>query len=481
MIFRIKPIQYKLVVWLFLFIQNLSFGQEVNISRDINVRNDFAYDIFSMKDKIYFYRDKGSEFFFDVFDKDLKYRRTQEVVPEDKKIFIESLHSIDSTLVLYYSYKEKDKWIIKAKKYSPELTPIDTLEIISSDRPLEIGEMKTVLSEDKSHILLFNINKDKIRNIVIETKEFKVVKDEEIKLDDYKLKEDFIEVCLTNKGEYFYLFEKNNDEWSKEKHMLRLYFNVKNTNNIRDIDSRDFINSGIKLSYDNKNQRLCIAGLWGEKNINESHGYFAFNKSISEILKEGIHTLNKTLFDDNIVFDLEGIEKKNKKNYLYDFYLQDIIHRNDGGVILITEMQRELMRRTGNLSNFDRTAFTRGYVDYYNEDLLVFSIDPNDSLTWRKVLFKKQFSQDDEGIYSSYFVMKVPSQMHIVFNDEIKNNSTVSEYLLDPLGNVSRSSLLSTEYKNLKLRFNDAHQLSSNEFIVPSEKNGKINLVKVLY
>lgn len=460
---------------------NPGFGQEVNISRDINVRNDYAYDIFYFKDKIYFYRDKGTEFFFDVFDKDLKYRRTQKVIPEDKKIFIESVHNIDSTLVLYYSFREKDKWIIKAKKYSSELVPIDTLEIVETEKPIEIGEMKSVLSEDKSHMLLFTINKDKIRNILIDTKELKLIKDEELVLDDYKLKEDFIEVCVTNSGNYFYLFEKNNDEWNDEKHMLRLLCNIQNTNLIKDLDSRNFLNSGVKMSWDNANNKICIAGLWGEKSQNESHGYFIFNKSIEELLSQDNAQINRVLFDENIVFDLEGIEKKNKKNYLYDYYLQDIIHRNDGGVVLVTEMQRELMRRTGNLSNFDRTAFTRGYVDYYNEDIIVFSIDPDDSLLWRKVLFKKQFSQDDEGIYSSYFILKVPSQMHIVFNDEIKNNSTVSEYLLDPLGNFTRTSLLSTEYKNLRLRFNDAQQISSNEFIVPSEKNGKVNLVKVLY
>ena len=66
--------------------------------------------------------------------------------------------------------------------------------------------------------------------------------------------------------------------------------------------------------------------------------------------------------------------------------------------------------------------------------------------------------------------MKTPSRLKLVFNDEIKNNNTVSEYILDPLGRFNRNSLLSTDYQNLKIRFADAIQISSNEFLAPIEK-----------
>jgi hypothetical protein len=75
-------------------------------------------------------------------------------------------------------------------------------------------------------------------------------------------------------------------------------------------------------------------------------------------------------------------------------------------------------------------------------------------------------------------MMKVPSKLHVIFNDEIKNANTVSEYIIDPIGNYKRNSLLTTEYKNLKLRFKDGIQISNKSFVVPSEKGAKINLVK---
>lgn len=242
------------------------------------------------------------------------------------------------------------------------------------------------------------------------------------------------------------------------------------------------VNSGVKLGVDNLNSAVSIVGLYGTKDINETEGYLFFADSFNELRNPQMRDVQQFLFDDNILVDLNGVEKKNKKNVLNDFFTKTLIHRKDGGVVIVAELQREYARRNAGISNFDRAmAASRGYVDYYSEDLILFSIQPDGNLFWRKVLFKKQFSQDDEGIYSSFFTLKAPSQIHFIFNDEIKNNNTVSEYVIDPLGNYRRSSLLSTEYKNLKLRFQEALQTSATSFVVPSEKNGKINLVKITF
>jgi hypothetical protein len=134
-----------------------------------------------------------------------------------------------------------------------------------------------------------------------------------------------------------------------------------------------------------------------------------------------------------------------------------------------------------NANRFGEFVSVRGFVDYYHEDLLILSMNKSGAEEWKKILFKKQFSQDDDGVFSSCFVFKTPSRIRLVYNDEIKTHNTVSEYVLDPAGNYERNSVLSTEYQNLKLRFRDAVQISPVSFIVPSEKNYKINMVRIDY
>jgi hypothetical protein len=111
----------------------------------------------------------------------------------------------------------------------------------------------------------------------------------------------------------------------------------------------------------------------------------------------------------------------------------------------------------------------------------VFSIHPNGKEHWKKILRKKQFSQDDGAYYSSFFVFKSPSELRFIFNDEIKMDNTVSEYILNPIGENERNIVMNTEYQKLKLRFQEAIQISTRDFLVPSERNSKFNLVKVSF
>ena len=45
---------------------------------------------------------------------------------------------------------------------------------------------------------------------------------------------------------------------------------------------------------------------------------------------------------------------------------------------------------------------------------------PDGSNHWEKVLHKKQYSQDDDAAYSSYFLLKTPTALRVIFNDEAK-------------------------------------------------------------
>ena len=113
--------------------------------------------------------------------------------------------------------------------------------------------------------------------------------------------------------------------------------------------------------------------------------------------------------------------------------------------------------------------------------MFVISIHPDGKTHWKTILHKKQYSQDDDGIYSSFFLFKTPSNLRFLFNDEIRYENTVSEYVLNGVGAYERKSLLSTANLDLRLRFRDAMQVSAQELIVPSERRNRLRLVKLQY
>ncbi|HXR79670.1 MAG TPA: hypothetical protein VN763_02080, partial [Saprospiraceae bacterium] len=122
-----------------------------------------------------------------------------------------------------------------------------------------------------------------------------------------------------------------------------------------------------------------------------------------------------------------------------------------------------------------------GWVDYYYEDMILFAVHPDGTEHWKEVLRKRQYSQDDDAIYSSFFLFKTPGELKFLFNDEIKQENTVGGYVVTGDGHVERRTVFNTDYQRLKLRFKDGMQLAYNECIVPSERNGRLSLVRIIF
>lgn len=112
---------------------------------------------------------------------------------------------------------------------------------------------------------------------------------------------------------------------------------------------------------------------------------------------------------------------------------------------------------------------------------MVLSIHPTGELHWKTLLYKKQYSQNDGGAYSSYFTYITASNIKLIFNDEIKQENTISEYILDGLGNGDRNSVMNTENLELHLRFREGIQLDNKRFLIPSERRSRLKLVRFEY
>ncbi|MBI5914634.1 MAG: hypothetical protein HY842_04600, partial [Bacteroidetes bacterium] len=152
----------------------------------------------------------------------------------------------------------------------------------------------------------------------------------------------------------------------------------------------------------------------------------------------------------------------------------------DGGIILVGELNKEFQRGTASTSYYSRSGF-RPIIDYYYDDVFLISIHPGGDVHWKKILHKKQYSQDDEAMYSSFFLAKTPAALRVIFNDEIKHENTVSEYIVKGNGEYDHNAVMSTQRQELQLRFRDAVQVAANEFVVPSERRSRLKLVRVAY
>jgi hypothetical protein len=490
---NISKLKYLVVLCIFcvqLPINFLGAQETIKVSRDIGIRNEYSYEILpNFFGRNLLFRDRGKEFFIDIFDENLEFVRTDELLFDTKRVSVSKVIAKDSLLYVFHTFYKKDSTLLAVRYYNQglELVKADTLLRYKSEE-FDIN-FKEMMSFDESKLALYQLVKSSFLCIVLDIQGYNTKVYSSIK-SNFREKGDrdsFRGIRVTNKGNYFVVFENGNDWDGPKGHFFTLFYNDGSTDFIESIvELPKVLSSGVRINYDDQNQRLGIAGLYGNKRPEDIEGIYYFNKVISNINPRELVELIP--IDKKVVEELYG-RSKAKKPIIRDHMIKLLRHRSDGGLILVTEMQKEFVRRGGNypmvgpmgglVGSNPSQSFNRSLVDHYNEDMIVFSINTDGKIDWRKVLFKKQFSQDDDGAFSSFFYFATDKRIRLIFNDEIKSSNTVSEYVLDPSGRYERNAVLNTDYKDLKLRFRDAVQVSSDEFIVPSERNYKLALVKL--
>jgi hypothetical protein len=189
------------------------------------------------------------------------------------------------------------------------------------------------------------------------------------------------------------------------------------------------------------NQNLVCAGFYSNEGTTSIKGsYFLTLDAQSKTVK---HQSFKDFGADFLTEDLterkaERTKTKieNGKNVeLYQFDLDNLTLRDDGGAVLIGE---QFYIRRVTYSN-GRTTTTRTL--YYYNNIIVVNINPQGDIAWAHQIKKSQRTVDDGGFYSSYTMAVVKDKLYFIFNDNPRNLTTKNGRLY-PMNTASKEALV---------------------------------------
>ncbi len=473
-----------LVLFVSTWHSSMIFAQEVQISKGFSIRNDFSYELLGKIDeRILMFRDRGLSYELEIFDEDLKHIDTRELQFKKRKVNILGLVPQDTVFTVFYSYRNDGLYHIRARSFNDKGRVQDTSSIIISDSREFFRNPIMAFSERYNKSMLFNYEKGSQLNVmVIDNASKEIDWDDQIYFDDFELLKDLRTMLLSEEGGIFILLEKDNVRIRRKKHFLELCYLPPDSKDLiqHRFTIEDKLTTDVKMVYDKENDRINIVGLYNDKNKQDAEGYYYMNANVSELTNPQKATM--VPFTPEFIAEVYG-QKVGRNERLKHFNIADVKYRADGGLIVMMEMQKAYSRRTGfNQGGFASDPFAaRGWTDHYNEDIVLLNLNADGSELWKEHLHKKQFSQDDDGVFSSFYTFLTPSRLRLLYNDEIKRNSTVSEYVISPVGEYKRNAVLSTDDQNIKLRFQDALQVSSTSLLVPSERSFELSLVKITY
>lgn len=464
-------------LFLFLFCSHFLFGQIITVSEPIMLRNDIAYHILGdQQDHVLLLRDKDTNFEVQAYDGNMHLKWEKELELDRGRPNILEVIPDQGHFKILYKYKRRGKIYLKMHRYNSSANLIDSTTIMKLGSSFFNTKYETILSEDRRKMLLVDYDRiEKFKATMIDLDSMKVVWKHEFKSEDFSPIREMKEMVADNNGNAYIIFNRKNRKSTKEDHRLEVFTHgpdYTNTGKIV-IPLEDHLTYDASFIIDNLNKKFVFGGLYSEKSIGRANGYFYITGDIpnTTVVTKAFHSFS----DEQVSILLDKKVDENKG--VSQMEVQELVLRRDGGILLFLE--RVKLDERSPVGMNDR--YGSYLVDYYYDNLFVASIHPDGKKHWEEILHKRQFSQDDGASYSSYFLLKTPQNLRVIFNDDIRNENMVSEYVLSGNGSLDRNSVFNTESQNLRLRFRDAVQVASNEIIVASERKNRIKLVRVRY
>lgn len=454
-------------------------NQRILVSESIQLRNDYGYEIIGrMRDRILLFRDKADDFEVQAFDNNM--RPTWSRVLEDlDKNGVQILAVIGGAERFSIVFRQRRRGVVhlRVHQYDAGATRVDSATLKTyGDRLLAAPELDLFRSEDRNCIVVVNMaERGRMETTCFRLDRLEVLWDKVLLIDDVYHDTNMRGMEVSNAGDFFLISEWNNRRNRLGAHEYQvLHVRTDSVRLIR-VPLPDFLTIDAKFTFDNLNQTLVGGGFYAERNRDRANGAFYVRVPL-----RGEPTVRYESFSDRFISVLRRKDVTDDTRGIPYATVQQLVLRQDGGVLIVAELYHEIQRGTLAGRGIWRDGM-RLVVDYYYDDVLLVTLSPDGSAHWMTVLHKRQYSQDDDAIFSSFCLLRAPDRVHFLFNDEIKYENTCSEYIVSPLGDFDRNSLLNTHGQNLRLRFRDALQLNANECVVPSEFRNRLRLVLIRF
>ncbi len=466
--------RFGLFILFLIFGSTAIYAQEIKVSDEIDMRQDNEILLLGKyKNKLLFYRDQYPDYAIQAIDENMHFLWEKPIKVGKRRSKIISAFGGKNKFYTISKEKIKKKTNLRIFQFNSNAKIVDSLSIYIKGGTNYLRQTEYILSEDKSYAFFYVElgGSLEIRGFLLDLKHFKISWINELAGIRTKFGNNPYFFEVTNDGTVYFIQSENNRKSRRKDHQYKIYTIVSNQ------APKPFAVSmngkqtyDVNFKYDNINHQLVGAGLYSDKNQSYANGTF--------YMKIGASSGEVIFKEFALGFIKEYMDKKRFiRLRIYDSYVKELVLRKDGGLIMICERVLNHSHYNGHVN--EQTDFTLKSNDYAYLDMFLTSFHPNGEVHWNKIIHKKQYSYNDNGVYSSFFLAKTPSELRIIFNDDIKTETTVSDYNIDIVGEANRNSLLNTKYHKLRLLITESLQTGSSEIIIPSLDRKILKLVKI--
>lgn len=235
---------------------------------------------------------------------------------------------------------------------------------------------------------------------------------------------------------------------------------------------------GTYMKLDNSDNKIYIAGFYSDKKNGSYDGilYSCYDPAVQNIEFNKFIPFSGTLYSKFM--------ERNKKNALNDYQVRQLILKQDGGFVLLAEEYYVSTRNNYSPGlgyySFYYPAMGPSVREYHYNDILAMSYDKEGVNEWNNIIRKNQYSQEDDGFFSSYLLVNTGGTLGILYNDFNMARSKIQMTSLDAEGNTQLQTFYNDQ-NNGDWVPRLGRQISSREVVIPCLYKKEISFAKILF
>jgi hypothetical protein len=228
----------------------------------------------------------------------------------------------------------------------------------------------------------------------------------------------------------------------------------------------------IKMELDYVNKNIVFAGFYSEMNSFSSAGIFYARLNFNELKLK----MYSESFKAKFLTEFNTERTVNRGTELINYFVDKIILRTDGGVILVSESN--YVTESTNYNSYYQ-LYTTSYT-YHYDNILLFSINTDGKIHWESIIRKNQVSEDDAAFYSSYILSLDVDQIHVIYNKYIRKATDIISCSINNKGETTEKILVK-ENDNILMMPGGGKQISADQLIVPCIQKNKSNFMRISF
>ena len=376
--------------------------------------------------------------------------------------------------LIYYTYsKEKGTIEVYYNSYNSSGQSIASNKQIATVPVAKLNNLEKIrvlISPDKNNLGIYINEADENQQQIHLTL---LSKEGNVKQSDFKINYGnsllyLSNLLLDNQNDLYLTGELKNRENKKQKSQY-LFCYSSSLNTVIEKAVTDFNSpiSELKIKFNPLKNEIVCGGI-GVDNTSYS------GSRIKLLYIDSVYSFKEVNYSIQGASLKELIGERNSSGISLDNYtIQDLILREDGGALLVTEAQ--YMSEYSFYDQFTQTFNRR--TEYHFDNIVLFSVSPEEKIDWCRVIKKDQVSMDDFGILSSFASYANNEEIGILYNKDSGRNFEMMHVLINKNGEMTSKRINKSNIDAIIPRYNK--QLGATSTCLPVLIKRQLYLAKI--